>query len=237
MLVDVEPWSTPDHEVRKERCFICLSLHSLAKEHPPPTSGPINFNVYGQSSLKWVSTLAFMWLMECMCGVQEAWTHALCIFGVRNFIHRRSLQGHYIFGVRNFIHRRSLQANAACNRKLKYVHIQCCVPSWLDFEATGGSAVRYCLSIYLLWGCLVPGPCAFVACSTKFVQKVWFIYHMMPPQPSLVPSPPPQLSLLAVWITRRRVIRTASDDSCDGGLGTRLAIVYVMTILLKSMMS
>ena len=30
---------------------------------------------------------------------------------------------------------------------------------------------------------------------------------------SLVPSPPPQLSLLA---------NTASDDSCGGGLGTRL---------------
>ena len=31
---------------------------------------------------------------------------------------------------------------------------------------------------------------------------------------SLIPSPPPQLSSL---------IRTASDDSCGGGLGTRLA--------------
>ena len=42
---------------------------------------------------------------------------------------------------------------------------------------------------------------------------------------SLVPSPPPQLSSsLAVRI---RVIRTASDDSCGGGLGTRLAYTYV----------
>ena len=35
---------------------------------------------------------------------------------------------------------------------------------------------------------------------------------------SLTPSPPPQLSSLAIL----RVIRTASDDSCGGGLGTRL---------------
>ena len=37
--------------------------------------------------------------------------------------------------------------------------------------------------------------------------------------PSLVPSPPPQLSSLA-----QRVIRTASDDCCGGGLGTRLGL-------------
>ena len=42
---------------------------------------------------------------------------------------------------------------------------------------------------------------------------------------SLVPRPPPQLSSLAVRITLRTlsVIRTASDDSCGEGLGTRLA--------------
>ena len=40
---------------------------------------------------------------------------------------------------------------------------------------------------------------------------------------SLVPSPPPQLLSLAVRITWR--IRTASDDSCGGGLGTRLGEV------------
>ena len=36
--------------------------------------------------------------------------------------------------------------------------------------------------------------------------------------PSLVPSPPPQLLSLAVL----HVIRTASDDSCGGGLDMRL---------------
>ena len=39
---------------------------------------------------------------------------------------------------------------------------------------------------------------------------------------SLVPSPPPQLSSLAVRITLLTVIRTASDDSCGGRPGTRL---------------
>ena len=40
---------------------------------------------------------------------------------------------------------------------------------------------------------------------------------------SLVPRPSPQLSSLAVRITLLSVIRTASDDSCGEGLGTRLA--------------
>ena len=44
---------------------------------------------------------------------------------------------------------------------------------------------------------------------------------------SLVPRPPPQLSSLAVRITLRSVIRTASDDSCDGGLGTRLLQLHL----------
>ena len=35
---------------------------------------------------------------------------------------------------------------------------------------------------------------------------------------SFVPNPPPQLSSLVVRITR-----TASDDSCGGGLGMRLS--------------
>ena len=39
---------------------------------------------------------------------------------------------------------------------------------------------------------------------------------------SLVPSPPSQLSSLAVRITLLTVIRTASDDSCGGRPGTRL---------------
>ena len=39
---------------------------------------------------------------------------------------------------------------------------------------------------------------------------------------SLVPSPPPQLSSLAVRITLLIVIRTASDNSCGGRPGTRL---------------
>ena len=38
---------------------------------------------------------------------------------------------------------------------------------------------------------------------------------------------PPQLSSLAVRITLLSVIRTASDDSCGGGLGTRLRYGYV----------
>ena len=37
-------------------------------------------------------------------------------------------------------------------------------------------------------------------------------------QGSLVPSPPLQLSSLAVWITLPVVIHTASDDSCGGRL-------------------
>ena len=43
----------------------------------------------------------------------------------------------------------------------------------------------------------------------------------------LVPSPPPQLSLFAVRITTCSTenICTASDDSCGGGLGTRLTII------------
>ena len=44
---------------------------------------------------------------------------------------------------------------------------------------------------------------------------------------SLVPGLPLQLSSLAVRITVRSVIRTASDDSCGGGLGTRLQIAAV----------
>ena len=47
---------------------------------------------------------------------------------------------------------------------------------------------------------------------------------------SLVPSPPPQLSSLAVRITWR-VIHTASDDSCGGGLGTRLGLVTIERFL------
>ena len=41
---------------------------------------------------------------------------------------------------------------------------------------------------------------------------------------SLVPSPPPQLSSLAVQIfsVLQVVIRTANNDSCGGGLGTRI---------------
>ena len=42
--------------------------------------------------------------------------------------------------------------------------------------------------------------------------------------PSLVPRPPPQLSSL--------VIRTASDDSCGGGLGTRLDSTRILGFLL-----
>ena len=42
------------------------------------------------------------------------------------------------------------------------------------------------------------------------------------PHSSLVPRSPPQLSSLAVRIMLLSVIRTASDDSCGGGLGTRL---------------
>ena len=41
---------------------------------------------------------------------------------------------------------------------------------------------------------------------------------------SLVPSFPPQLSSLAVRITVR--IRTASDDSYGGGLGTGLQVMH-----------
>ena len=44
---------------------------------------------------------------------------------------------------------------------------------------------------------------------------------------SLGPSPPPQLSSLAVsimLIITLRVIRTASDNSCGGGPGTRLHV-------------
>ena len=59
---------------------------------------------------------------------------------------------------------------------------------------------------------------------------------------SLVPRPPPQLSSLAVRITLSSsvsslavritlsVIRTASDDSCGGGLGTRLPIFQDQTL-------
>ena len=48
---------------------------------------------------------------------------------------------------------------------------------------------------------------------------------------SLVPSPSPQLSSLAVRITLR-VIRTASDNSCGGGLGTRLRYRLIECCLL-----
>ena len=44
---------------------------------------------------------------------------------------------------------------------------------------------------------------------------------------SLVPSPSLQLSLLAVRIMLGSVIRTASDDSCGEGLGTRLNLDHV----------
>ena len=37
---------------------------------------------------------------------------------------------------------------------------------------------------------------------------------------------PPQLSSLAVRIMVRSVICTASDDSCGGGLGTRLQVMH-----------
>ena len=43
---------------------------------------------------------------------------------------------------------------------------------------------------------------------------------------SLVPGLPPQLPSLAVRITGRSVIRTASDDTCGGGLGTRLQVMH-----------
>ena len=47
---------------------------------------------------------------------------------------------------------------------------------------------------------------------------------------SLIPSPLPQLSSLAVRIMLRRVrisiIHTASDDSCGGGLGARLSMTH-----------
>ena len=47
---------------------------------------------------------------------------------------------------------------------------------------------------------------------------------------SLIPSPSPQLSSLAVRITLRRVrvsvIRSASNDSCGGGLGARLSSTH-----------
>ena len=50
------------------------------------------------------------------------------------------------------------------------------------------------------------------------MQKCWSC--------SLVPGLPPQLLSLAVRITVRSVIRTASDDSCGGGLGTRLQVMH-----------
>ena len=43
---------------------------------------------------------------------------------------------------------------------------------------------------------------------------------------SLVPGLPRQLSSLAVRITGRSVIRIASDDTCGGGLGTRLHVMH-----------
>ena len=51
--------------------------------------------------------------------------------------------------------------------------------------------------------------------------RTWL--HTMQAFPSLVPRPSPQLSSLAARILLR-VIRTASDDSCGEGLGTRLGL-------------
>ena len=52
------------------------------------------------------------------------------------------------------------------------------------------------------------------------MQKCWSC--------SLVPGLPLQLSSLAVRIMARGVIRTASDDSCGGGLGTKLQVMHDM---------
>ena len=59
--------------------------------------------------------------------------------------------------------------------------------------------------------------------TSDFQLRSWNVVPCTYVYASLIPSPrpPPQLSSLAVRITH---IRTASNDSCGGGLGTRLRI-------------
>ena len=57
--------------------------------------------------------------------------------------------------------------------------------------------------------------------TSDFQLRSWNVVPRMYVYASLVPRPPPQLLSLAVRIM---CIRTASDDSCGGGLGTRLRI-------------
>ena len=82
-------------------------------------------------------------------------------------------------------HKTSSECCTACYKSL--LHVLWC---WLDSEVLvrlmscvtcGASETCGSLSVQIRIHSLVPRPCAFIACSTKFTQKAWACVHMSQP--------------------------------------------------------